>query len=307
MPTNKNPCGFCNKTTNSTHCIQCVICEFWHHKDCIPGMSEEYYKHLNGLKEAIGTVYWLCKKCDITNKKMNKMMNQLTGRVGELEKKEEANAKRWSDNDEAMKKLSSRVGEMEQKEANGAATATVFAEMKERENKKESIVVHNLPEPDENIKDGKRRQAADKEKFQEVIDVIGANVNVGESVKFCRRLGEKKDGKPRPLQLGFKNRDAKDKIMENTKKLADMDAEWKAISVVHDLTKMQREEEAEMYNEAEEKNTKMSDEEKKNWLFKVVGGRGNRRIIKEKRSEEEQGENQEAGQDRRRASVRTKK
>ena len=93
MPPKKKtefPCGFCKETTSSTHSIQCIICEFWHHKKCIPGMTDEYYKQVTRLKEDIGTVYWLCEKCDVFNKKMMQSMNQLTKRMETLETREEA-------------------------------------------------------------------------------------------------------------------------------------------------------------------------------------------------------------------------
>ena len=290
MPPKKKtefPCGFCKETTSSTHSIQCIICEFWHHKECIPGMTDEYYKQVTSLKEAIGTVYWLCEKCDVFNKKMMQSMNQLTKRMETLETREEANRKKGEDNETEIGKMRSRLEELEKKDKAGASSAEVFKEMGERENKQDNLIVHGLEEPPDNIKDGKKRAEKDYDNFQEVVDRIGVNIQVKDVVKFSRRLGEKKNSEPRPLQLGFKDKDARAKVLENAKKLKDEVEQFKKINIVIDLTKMQRDEEAKLEKEAKEKNEAMSDQEKaKNGYYKIVGKRGQRREVRVKEQEE---------------------
>ena len=106
-------------------------------------------------------------------------------------------------------------------------------------------------------------------------------------VKFSRRLGEKKINEPRPLQLGFKDKDVRSKVLENAKKLKDEVEQFKKINIVIDLTKMQRDEEAKLEKEAKEKNEAMSDQEKaKNGYYKIVGKRGQRREVRVKEQEE---------------------
>ena len=57
-----------------------------------------------------------------------------------------------------------------------------------------------------------------------------------------------------------------------------MGEEMSTISIVHDLTKLQRAEEQKLFTEAKRKNDALSDQE--NFMYKVVGKRGERRIIR---------------------------
>ncbi len=61
---------------------------------------------------------------------------------------------------------------------------------------------------------------------------------------------------------------------------------WSNVSVISDLTKRQREEEKKMRQEADRLNAERSKEDEKNWLWKVVGRRGERRLVKTKPVEE---------------------
>ena len=118
------------------------------------------------------------------------------------------------------------------------------------------------------------------------MDLVGVEgVQVSREIKFCRRLGKVGDGGPRPLQVGLRRKEIKDAIMSKTKRLSEQEEPWKKINIVQDLTKMQREDEARARKEAEEKNSKMNDEEAKNWLFKVAGPRGQRRVVRVRKEE----------------------
>ena len=134
--------------------------------------------------------------------------------------------------------------------------------------------------------------------------MIEADVQIADSIKFVKRIGARAErgGKPRPLLIGFKYAEGKQKMMDNTRKLADRVDTWKEVSIIHDLTKMQREEEQKMRTEAERLTKELSDEDQKNWLFKVVGRRGERRVMKV--SLEKEAERAAAGRGRRARSDR---
>ena len=248
---------------------------------CIDGMSDEFFAYLDKQMKD-GIFCWTCDKCTSITKKMLGQMSQLSRRVGELEENEKLNKTKWEKNDQAMENVERRLEKMETSEKKGASASAVFDEFRERDNRLDNLVVHGLDEAAETIK-GKDRAAADIEKAQELIDVIGVNISMEEAVKFSRRLGEKKDNGPRPLQLGFKKSEDKEKILDNASKLADKNEPWKSVSIGQDLTNMQREEEAKMREDAKKRNNEMTAEEKsKNGIFKVVGKRGKRRMIREK-------------------------
>ena len=109
-----------------------------------------------------------------------------------------------------------------------------------------------------------------------------------ENVKFCRRVGEK-GGEARPLIVGLYNgRDRALLLSQDTR-----GTELSEISFGPDLTKEQRKEEADMRKEMEEKNRNLNEDEKaKNLAWRMVGPRGERRLVKgavreqEKRREE---------------------
>ena len=62
--------------------------------------------------------------------------------------------------------------------------------------------------------------------------------------------------------------------------MSTMADDWKQISVVQDLTKIQREEERALKDEVNLLAAKLSDADAKNWEYKVVGKRGAKRVVK---------------------------
>ena len=72
-----------------------------------------------------------------------------------------------------------------------------------------------------------------------------------------------------------------------------------------DLTKLQRKEEDDLRKEASDMNDKMSDEESKNFTWKVVGRRGERRLVRASRQQEERTEDRSHRQDARRGTRST--
>ena len=82
----KFPCGTCNTTTSGTAALACNICEYWHHSQCIPGMTDEFYKTMLSMKESMGYSFFLCPKCEKVNKKVWQTVNSLTKRMDSVEK-----------------------------------------------------------------------------------------------------------------------------------------------------------------------------------------------------------------------------
>jgi hypothetical protein len=282
----KSPCGYCNASCTQDACIQCTICEFWHHKKCITGMSNEYFQYLqDDLKES-GNIMWLCEKCKVTTKKLLTKMSQLTVRMDRVEERVTTNETKGAGYEKEMEGVKKRLEEVEESGNDAKFTDSVFKEVKERESRQVNLVVHGLAEPPETIKDGRERAAADNSKVQELVDLIQAGVQVSEAIRYNKRLGAKKDHEARPLLLGFRCREDKDKILSKAPKLARAEEPWDRVNVVPDMTKRQRQEDKDVKEEAERKNNDMNEEEAKNWVFKVVGARGQRRMIRVKREEE---------------------
>ena len=123
-------------------------------------------------------------------------------------------------------------------------------------------------------------------KLQELADVINVAVKVEDAVKVARRLGAKKGGESQPLLLVFKNKQDREKILTNAPKLDKAGEPWKQVNIVVDLTQRQRKEDDEVKKEVEKKNSEMEENEAKNFIWKVVGSRGARRMMKVRREEE---------------------
>ena len=114
----------------------------------------------------------------------------------------------------------------------------------------------------------------------EIGELIEAGTKI-EEIRFAKRLGEKRNNadSPRPLLIGFKANTARISILDNAHKLANED-NWRNVNVVHDLTQMQRKEEEGLRKEADRLTGQLSESDAKNWLHKVVGRRGERRLVR---------------------------
>ena len=126
-----------------------------------------------------------------------------------------------------------------------------------------------------------------------MLNKIEVEMNVSEVSRFVKRLGPQQEGAatPRPLLIGFKNADHCKSILEKSPSLAQQDEPWSEINIIRDLTKNQRKEEKDLRVEAERKTSELSEEEKGNWKWKVVGRRGERKVVKVALNrEEEEGE-----------------
>ena len=96
----------------------------------------------------------------------------------------------------------------------------------------------------------------------------------------------------------------KDRILENVKALNDLDegSQWRKVTIVPDLTKLQRKEEDDLCKEADDLNDRLSGEEAKNFMWRVVGRRGERRLVRTNKQREERTEDRPPRQDARRGT-----
>ena len=81
--------------------------------------------------------------------------------------------------------------------------------------------------------------------------------------------------------IGFYNVDSKLKVLKAAKKLADL-PRYEDLRIVPDLTKEQRCEEEELRKEAEKLNSEMNREESLNFEYRLVGQKGEKRLVRSK-------------------------
>ncbi len=194
----------------------------------------------------------------------------------------EGNEDKIGETDKNVEKVREEVKKVEESVENlkEKVEATLYEEIREREAKKKSLIIHGLEEPAGRIKENKERMEDDMKACMRVLRETCNNL-AREDVKYCRRIGERNadNTKTRPLAVGLKREADKEYILERARRLKNTKFEY--ISIVADLTKKQRQEEMGMEREAEKRNGTLSTEDKaKNLKWIVVGRKGEKRIIK---------------------------
>ena len=283
------PCIKCDKhVKKNDKAVLCNLCELWIHKTC-EDMDDGTFDVLVRQVAQNGGTYWACKSCRKYAAKFDKS-------VKELDRKIESVIARVSSHDEEIESLKSEVKELQKANATtrkpvdtvkieSNTRSSIFNEIGEREKRQLNVVVHGLTEADVNVKEGTKRHEEDLKLLQSLTAEIDVQLQLSDAVRFARRLGELNLGDtPRPLLIGFNNIADKNVLLDNAKKfkdkVVDPENEQSRISIVQDLTKAQRAEERSMREEASKRNAELTVEEAKNWLFKVIGRRGERRIAK---------------------------
>jgi hypothetical protein len=212
---------------------------------------------------------------------MQHTMDQNVAAVKEVEHKVEKLDSAIQEKDESVKKL---VKDSE---------FSIYDEMREREARRLNVVFHGVGEKESEEGDtGKDRAAWDRKSCENIFQALDLDITE-DSVKFCRRLGEKGD-EPRPLLAGFYTEMERSKLLRKAKDLEK--TVFSNVNVGPDLTKKQRDEEKEMWNEAESRNGKLTDADRsKNLQWLVVGARGEKRLIKTTPREQTGGDREARG------------
>jgi hypothetical protein len=262
-------CG--QKFKQKDACVQCSICGLWSHRTC-SGLTIEFFNCMVEQQKVTGQTHWACRACSTYAAGMNHRLREIHEKATEAVSIAKETAKETSKLKEQVEKnmeVSSK--KVEQSEM------SIYEEMNLREEKRKNVVIHGLEEPEG--ADGRSRMEADKKKLNHIFTVLEANLAVENDVEFCRRIGEKAE-RARPLIVGFYTEWAKSELLKISKYLAD--TALGHISIAPDLTEKQRKAEKDMISEAERRNKEELTEEdhSKNWVWKVVGKKGQKRLVK---------------------------
>jgi hypothetical protein len=207
---------------------------------------------------------------------MNHRVKQLEEEMEEIRTACEKNDGGLQNVRQQVDKLSEKVENISRQAAGAAAIdeTSVYEELREREQRKTNVVIYGMKEAPARYT-GMERWDWDKDSCGNLFRAL--KIDMPEtSIKFLRRVGEAGE-QPRPLVVGFyEEKDKKRLLRGDTRNTAFSDVE-----VCPDLTKRQRQEEAEMKKEAVKRNQQMGDEDRaKNLAWQVVGPRGERRLEK---------------------------
>ena len=139
-----------------------------------------------------------------------------------------------------------------------------------RERKRKNIIIFGLSESDN-----------DGALVDSLCSDIGVQFATENDAHAIFRVGKEASGGKRPIVIKLKDDNKKYQILSNAKKLKGS-IKWQKVVITHDLTKMECQEERqweiELQHQAIEKNKGLSSHEKKSKSWKVIGGRGGRRI-----------------------------
>ena len=286
----KYPCIYCHKSTGSANktsagskgALQCGVCELWAHYECT-GLAQST---LDAFEVLISggdcDKPFKCSSCKAALSKFNSDLNAMKVRMSGLETKQqetfqkvETVVAKQASTDSRLENIENRLDDVA---ATGNSSKDVFDELKERERRETSLIIHNVSESSSS--DKKECEGRDLSGVQKLFNLISVKLDVGEAVKFVRREGEKNSNKSRPLKVVLRRKEDRDLVLSKSHKLSHWDEEqWRKISVVSDLTKLQRREEAELRKQAAAKNLNRSKEEiEKGEAWKVLGKRGCKRI-----------------------------
>ena len=282
------PCLKCNvHVKKNDRALQCALCDLWVHLKCtVPEMNMDTFNLLVAQVDHNGGTFWACISCRSFKAKIDKRLTALEKWSDSVDGDVKANSGKIADLEKEVKEIKanvkSNVKPVEVQAIKDDTSNAVFTELDEREKRKCNVVIHGLNEAGKEVKDGKLRKSLDFTKMQSLVDSLELQIQIASCLKYSRRLGELLDDNtnPRPLLMSFNAVSDKDALLDKASKLKDMEGEWKSVYVVQDLTKKQRQYEQSLREKGVKLNAERSDDDAKNWEWKIVGRRGERRIVK---------------------------
>ena len=285
----KYPCIICKlqvKNNDPKGSICCSVCDRWQHNACCPRLTPAAVEFFESTHKLLGFHYWACDGCTVGYAKLNQRIGNLTTKVDILDKAVAANTasnKTTSDKVEVIEKAVDSIKvarKQDRQDIVKEAKKAWSAEQRERDSRKDNIVLYGLSEAPPNVTSGVERKKADEMEAGNLFKSIRVRVEE-EDVKFANRLGTLSDDaveNPRPLRISFRKQQVRENIFANARLLPK--TAYKNVSIVPDLTQQQREEDKEMRDEVDKLNKDLTEDEALNWKFRCTGKRGERVITK---------------------------
>jgi len=237
------PCRICSKLIGDDKSIQCDACEGWIHQKC-SDLTMQDYDVLRKTKSS--SIKWVCPVCeknkgfDLGDKQaasdskisalmtiVQTMQQQIQVMMGILQNKE------------------SKSVEEEIKEN----IMDSLDEKRERESRKNNLVVFNVTETEEN-------QEKDNSVLTDIVkDICPEVFDKGNPIEKIVRLGKSQKGKPRPTKIIFKENRSESRrtVLRNAHKLKDSNT-FKGVVIVPDKTLKERECDKKLYQEMKKMN-----------------------------------------------------
>ena len=222
-----------------------------------------------------GTIIGQCRAVrEEVKAKVEDVMANLGAKIDEVRSEVTAIGMKVDENSKEIMGMDGRLKDLEKGHSEFQYALT--KELNEIESKKPNILLFGIPENMALIGNPLRQEDA------KVVDSLLEAV-VGKKVEFDikYRIGQREDGKARPIAVKLRDKKEKDVIIQGSARLKDHDV-FKGMYIKADLTKAQREfmkkKEEELGQEATRKNTLLKNGEI--WEWKVRGRGMNRHLAK---------------------------
>ena len=258
--------------------VTCGTCKMWVHKEC-EEMSDDLFAV---LAAKYGGIMWQCQACVASTARLDAAVKLVEKRMEAVEARMDAAEEREKLVDVRMERVE-LVADQAKKDVSNAkedVAKVIFDEMREREDRKLNIILHNVGEAGDVTVE--QEKMWDEESFDNVMQAIQVSARFRDCATFSRRLGAKVGERARPLLVGLNREDTRTQILLKSKKLSAATPELRLVSVVPDLTKRQREADEEVRKEAEKKNRDdlTTEEREKNVRWVAVGRKGAKKLVK---------------------------
>lgn len=248
-------CKSCEGSIDECHkAIMCDKCDEWFHQKC-SALSNNEYKI---LQQGNASIKWFCNNCQTTdtvseeplevNAKLDKIMEllaNLTERVAKIENLA-GDVKRHG---ELLSSQEERIARLESNMLKSDGTTsfddmnTAIRELKDRDARKQNIIIHNLPE-------STASNSAEREKDDEVAvkNLVEEGLETEVISTKCVRLGRKSEGKCRLLKVVISNVEMKKQILRNASRLKNNEA-YANVFITNDLTYQERQQQRKLRSE----------------------------------------------------------
>jgi hypothetical protein len=225
-------------------------------------------------------VSWSCDSCQASAARLDKSMTALENRFQDVENRVIRSEGVVQEATKRVDKVEDRQSKLEKnmEQEREVIRAEIAEEMREREIRRRNVIMHRVGEAGPEVKTLEDRKAWDMKSCENIFKALDLDMSSDSAVRFVRRVGEKGEG-PRPLVVGLKKEWQREDLLEGARQLRD--TQFADITIVPDLTKEQRKEEAAMNSEVAKRNAELTEEDRsKNLEWMVVGARGEKRIVK---------------------------
>ena len=107
-----------------------------------------------------GGGFWSCKSSRSATANLNKKITEIFKKVEDLEEETKENKSEIDAHKEGQQNLNKKIQNVKQSnfESSADSQKQVYAELRDREERKENLIVHNLVEPSPDLKNGYKRK-----------------------------------------------------------------------------------------------------------------------------------------------------